>query len=105
VKLVIQSPARDDIQSQRRWYIEQGVSHIADRFRAAVFDSFKTIMSLPSVGSPRHYDNPYLEGLRVWPIKGFGQMHIYYLVRKREIVIVRILHDKRDVTAILEEKE
>jgi hypothetical protein len=40
--------------------------------------------------------NPRLSGFRIWPVEGFDQFRIYDLVQPDELIIVRILHDKRD---------
>ena len=60
---------------------------------------------MPSAGPPRPTSNPRLAGLRVWPVKGFGEFWVYYLVRDELLTVVRVLHDKRDVGRILNEQD
>jgi toxin ParE1/3/4 len=42
------------------------------------------------------------QNLRVWPVAGFETLRIYYLGLDDAIVIIRILHSKRNVRRILE---
>jgi len=46
--------------------------------------------------------SPRLAGLRTWPIEGFDDMKIYYLVADDALTVVRILHGRRDIERILE---
>jgi toxin ParE1/3/4 len=45
-----------------------------------------------------------LRGLRAWAVKGFDHFRVYYVVREDTVMVVRILHDKRDIGAILEKQ-
>jgi toxin ParE1/3/4 len=59
-------------------------------------------MAMPESGAPRPTTNLRLAGLRTWPVKGFDQFRIYYLLRPQHLIIVRILQDKRDIDTVLE---
>jgi len=61
-------------------------------------------LTAPKAGAPKHVGNPALAGLRTWPVRGFGEFRIYYLLRRDAFVVIRVLHGKRDVGAILEEQ-
>jgi plasmid stabilization system protein ParE len=37
-------------------------------------------------------------------VKGFDEFRIYYLLRRDTLIVVRVLHSKRDVAAILEKQ-
>jgi toxin ParE1/3/4 len=43
-----------------------------------------------------------LPGLRTWPIQGFDELRVYYLVRDDFLTVVRVLHGRRDIGSILE---
>jgi hypothetical protein len=43
-----------------------------------------------------------LQGLRSWPVKGFPAIRIYSLVQDGKLIVVRVLHGKRDLGPILE---
>ena len=54
------------------------------------------------MGAPKAVRNPALAGLRTWPVKGFEDIRIYYLVQREILKVVRILHGRRDIKPILE---
>ena len=102
MNLFIQEAAEQDILHQVTWYTEQGVPDVARRFGAAAGASIAAVMAMPESGAPRATANPRLSGLRTWPIKGFDQFRIYYLAQPDQLIIVRILHDRRDTDTLLE---
>jgi plasmid stabilization system protein ParE len=63
------------------------------------------LATAPEAGAPKRIENPALAGLRSWPIKGFDAFCVYYLTQLGEVAIVRVLHGKRDILAILEHRE
>ncbi len=101
MKLIVQTAARSDILSQYEFYVRRGVAEIADRFIGAARSAIDAAFDAPLTGSPRQSTNPRLSGLRTWPIKGFPESRIYYVPSDTAVVIIRLLHDKRDVAAIL----
>lgn len=42
-----------------------------------------------------------IDGLRRWPVKGFDEYWVYYLVRPEALTVIRVLHSKRDNDGIL----
>jgi toxin ParE1/3/4 len=104
VKLTIRPAARQDILHQYRHYLTLDLPHVAERFLASVENSIDALMAAPKAGSPRHFANPLLAGLRSWPVKGFEEFRIYYLERPCEVAVARILHGRRDIGAILEDE-
>jgi toxin ParE1/3/4 len=104
VKLLFLPSAGDDIVRQFEWYVAQGLPDVARRFRHSVQLSIESVLPRPQAGAPKHVRNPALVGLRTWPVKGFDQFHVYYLVREDVLLIVRVLHDKRDIGSILDKQ-
>ena len=99
---VIRARARDDIIRQFRWYlVEQDAANTAFRFVDAVEDSVKGLSLMSHMGTARRLRNPTLQGLLVWPVKDFEEFLIFYLLRGDTILIIRILHGKRDINRIL----
>jgi toxin ParE1/3/4 len=101
VKLAVLPSARTDVRDQIEYYLELDLPHVADRFQLAVNGAVDAALQRPKAGSPKHVRNPALSGLRAWPVKGFDEFRIYYLTRNDTLMVVRVLHDKRDVGAIL----
>jgi len=54
-------------------------------------------------GALRHIDNPRLTGLRTWPVNRFDDFNfkVYCLASSEWLTVVRILHGRRDIEAIL----
>jgi toxin ParE1/3/4 len=44
-----------------------------------------------------------IAGLRSWPIKGFEATRIYYIEADGVLLVLRILHGKRNVRRVLRE--
>ena len=105
MKFVLLPSADADIVRQFDWYAEQGLPDVAKRLRSSVESSIELALSRPKAGAPKLVRNPVLRDLRSWPVKGFGEFRIYYLLRQGKFTVVRILHGKRDIGAILEKQE
>lgn len=105
MKLFIQSSAEQDILRQIEWYSEQGLPDVARRFGIAVRFSVEALLKAPFAGSSRSTSNPQLADLRTWPVAGFDAFRVYYIARADDVQIVRILHGRRDVDAIVEEQD
>ena len=102
MKLIFLPSADADIVRQFRRYLGQGSRDVAQRFRSSVERSIALALSRPKAGAPRSVRNPALHDLRSWPVKGFDEFRIYYLLRHDTLTVVRVLHSKRDVASILE---
>ncbi len=89
---------------QFEWYAEQGLPDVAKRLRSSVESSIELALSRPKAGAPKLVRNPVLRDLRSWPVKGFDEFRIYYFLRQDMFTVVRILHGKRDIGAILEKQ-
>jgi len=105
VNLFIQASAEEDILRQVAWYAEQGLPHIARRFQTAVMASIDALLAMPEAGPPRPTGNARLAGLRAWSVKGFGEFWIYYLVHPERLIVVRVLHSKREIGRLLERQD
>ncbi len=101
MNLFIQEAAEQDILRQVAWYVEQGVPDVARRFSVAAGASIAAVMAMPESGAPKTTANPRLTGLRTWPVNGFDQFRIYYLAQADQLIIVCILHNKRDTDTLL----
>jgi toxin ParE1/3/4 len=104
VKLILLPSADADIVRQFRWYLAHASRDVAQRFRSSVEWSVTLALSRPKAGAPRSVRNPALRDLRSWPVKGFDEFRIYYLLRQDTLTVVRVLHSKRDIVAILEKQ-
>ena len=100
---IIRPRTRDDIIRQYRWYlVEKDAPDAAFRSPDAVEESVEQLLRIPGMGASKLLKNHALAGLRVWPIEGFEDMRIFYLVRGESLKVIRILHGNRDINRILE---
>jgi plasmid stabilization system protein ParE len=105
VKLFIQTAAEEDMLHQYEWCESRGLLDVADRFSAAVYASIAAAVKNPKAGAPKRVRNPQLAGLRSWPVRGFDEFHVYYIAHDDDVLaVIRVLHDKRDVGAILDKQ-
>jgi toxin ParE1/3/4 len=101
----LREAAEADILRQVEWYAAQGVPEVARRFHAAVLAAIAALLRLPEAGAPVALANPRLAGLRSWPVKGFAAFRLYYVVQDERLSVMRVLHGRRDIGAILEDQE
>jgi toxin ParE1/3/4 len=66
--------------------------------------SVNAISGQPAIAPPFILRNPDLKTLRSWPVAGFEAIRLYFLLDTDVMRIIRILHGKRDIRAILEKE-
>jgi plasmid stabilization system protein ParE len=103
VKVTYRQAARDDLIRQFRYYlVEQNLPEIALRFKSAVKRTVKALSQRPRIAPRYILRNTELKTLRSWPVAGFEALRLYFLLEHDTIRIIRILHGKRNVRAILQ---
>jgi toxin ParE1/3/4 len=96
--------AIDDLEDQTLYYLENAGEEIASRFLSAAEETLERLLDLPLSGATRAYLNPSLEGLRMFPVRGFERHVLFYRPTPEGLEFVRILHDARDLKTILEDE-
>lgn len=103
MKAFITPAAHEDIVRQYRYLLmEQDSPLAAERFLRAARTAIREACKRPGLGTTVQLKNPQLVGLRSWLIDGFPSIRIYYLISGPTFRVVRVLHGKRDLRAILE---
>ena len=69
---------------------------VGRRFLDSLEDTFEFLRDYPGVGWPFRTRRRDLKDMRVWPVRGFKRVLIYYRVTATHIVIKRVLHGSRD---------
>jgi toxin ParE1/3/4 len=96
-------PAADrDMDDQAAYLASHASLETALRFYDAANSTFGTLAGMPSIGERWPSANPRLAELRVWRIKGFENLLIFYRPSDDGIDIVRILHAARDLENALD---
>ena len=83
-------------------FISEKSSSTADRFMNAFEETLDFLSNMPEAGASYHSNNPTVQGLRTWRVKGFQKYVIFYRNERNEIVIVRVLHGARDAEGIFD---
>lgn len=101
--VVFRPLARLDVLEEYAYYANEASVAVADRFLVAAERAVEQIAESPRSGSPKTFQAPEIAGIRSMPIRAFRAIRIYYREEADQIVIVRVLHGKRDVETILSE--
>ncbi len=102
---IIRRPrATADLDDQTLYYLENAGEEVARRFLSAAEETLERLLDLPLLGATRTYLNPSLEGLRMFAVHGFERHVLFYRPTPEGLEFVRMLHDARDLKAILEDE-
>lgn len=80
-------------------YIADDNPEAAARFLEALESAFRLLAENNEIGSLRDFNNPRLEGIRMWPVHGFEHYLVFYVPTTTGIDVVRVLHSSRDIAA------
>ena len=98
------SPQADqDIDKQFAYLAEQASLDVALRLLEATQEAFQALVRMPEMGVNRDFHHPALEGLRMWPIKGFQHHLVFYRPTDSGIDVIRVLHAARDIRSLLDQ--
>jgi toxin ParE1/3/4 len=93
---VLSPEARDDLRDIRDYLVSQGGRRLARYVLQDITKAFRLLASRPGVGHLRQDLTPL--PVKFWPV--FSYL-IVYDPTAQPIAIVRVLHGRRDVPAIL----
>ncbi len=86
-------------------YLAAESPEVAERFLLAAETTFQFLLNTPRAGAPREWLNPLLVGLRMWPVRGFERVLIFYQTVDAQVRIVRLLHSARDIETALDPED
>lgn len=96
--------AKQDVQDAVDHYLGQGAPGAARTFVQALEAAYRLISAHPSSGSPSYVERfggpPRLRG---WALKGVPYV-VFYLECADRIDVVRVLHGRRDIPALMRER-
>lgn len=76
----------------------------ADRFAEAVAATFEDLARMPGKGSPKHFRNARLSGIRSWAVPGFPNHLILYQPIPGGIEVWAVSHGARNLPALLRKR-
>ena len=85
-------------------YLARSSEAAAQRLLEAAEQTFQELVQLPELGALCQFENPRLQGLRCWPVRGFKNYLIFYRLIPDRIEVLHVLHGARDLPSLLEEE-
>ncbi|HXL80286.1 MAG TPA: type II toxin-antitoxin system RelE/ParE family toxin [Pyrinomonadaceae bacterium] len=104
LRLALKPQADRDINNQFE-YIAKDNLEAAIRFYEAAFSAFEVLQTNPLIGPARAFENPELDNVRIWLVKGFDKYLIFYRATDELVEILRVLHTSRDIDRVLSNEE
>ena len=86
-------------------YIQQDSPQAAIRFLEAAEETFGTLAQMPELGGLFESRIAHFSDMRIWQIKGFPSILVFYRPIQGAVEIVRVLHSARDLAALFGEKD
>jgi toxin ParE1/3/4 len=74
----------------------------AIRFLDAAEQTFADLEAMPSMGAVCPLQNPQMQNVRQWRVRGFSKYVVIYRPLNGGVEILRVLHGSRDLPSILE---
>jgi toxin ParE1/3/4 len=78
---------------------------VMEKFLDAAEATFEELARMPLMGSPRPWLSDELADLRQWRVRGYNDFLIFYVPLGDGVEIVRVLHAKRNIRALLADEE
>jgi toxin ParE1/3/4 len=95
--------ARQDLIEQAAYLTENASARVADRFLTSVEQTATRLAGMPRMGHLwRSISLEPETEIRVWKVKGFPKILIFYRPESSGISVVRVLHGARDLPPLLE---
>ncbi|MFO1210431.1 MAG: type II toxin-antitoxin system RelE/ParE family toxin [Amaricoccus sp.] len=98
--LRLRPAARADSRRIAAYYAAEAGEPVAQSFLAALQRAFDHLRAYPASGSLRFEPDTGLPGLRVWPVRRFPHLLLYF-DRADHVDVARILHGSRDIPKLL----
>jgi toxin ParE1/3/4 len=100
-RAVQRTAARRDFVIHYAYLLEHAGFDVAARFLGAVEKTYADLAQMPGMGSPAKVTQGTHAGVRLWPIRGFGNYLVAYRSHGGDVAIERLLHAKQDYQRVL----
>lgn len=101
IRVGISAAALADEESAIGWYLAEAGSPGAQRFAAALGDSYELLGATPEVGSQRNAHSLGIPGLCAVKVERFPYL-VFYIQRPDSVDVLRVLHTRQDATVLAE---
>ncbi len=85
-------------------YIQRDSPEAAIRFLEAAQETFGALARTPGLGGLFESRNPRFSGVRIWQVKGFRSVLVFYRPIKGGVEIIRVVNGARDFAALFGEE-
>ena len=103
-RYVVLPRADEDLDEQADYLTVEANIGVALRFLEAAHDTFALLSSHPEMGWQCRLRHPGLASARVFRVKGFEKILIFYRLSRDRIEILRVLHGSQDLEALFEKE-
>jgi toxin ParE1/3/4 len=100
-RIVRRPQAKADLINHFVYLHENAGRETARRFLRAAKNSCEFIAEIPELGALKQFEHPDLEGVRMWPVKGFREYLLFYVPIPSGIRLIRVIHAKQDYWRVL----
>lgn len=101
--MIRQTKQAQDSISHHALYLALNASlEVSDRFVSAVDQTLIWLTQMPRVGRPAALADDALKDVRVWPVRGFTNHHLFYRPTEDGIELLYLFHAAQDVLPLLE---
>ena len=104
MSIQVQPRTRLDLVEQAEYYADRADIELAFRFQDCAASTFTLLRTQPHIGKPSPLRHEPLAGVREFPVQTFEKYLISYRATATGILILRVLHGARDISALLEEE-
>ena len=94
--------ANRDVEEAIDRYLAEASAKVALGFVDELEKAYAHIARHPAAGSPRYAHQLGLADLRFWPLGRYSYL-VFYIERDEQIDVWRVLHEKRDIPAWMNE--
>ena len=99
---LLREKARDDLRHQLAYYRREASQTVALQLRTVAESSLRFLEQNPGLGSPTLGKELEIENLRTWRLTGFPLLWLY-IEHPSHLDFVRLLGQRQDIVAILED--
>ena len=91
-----------DVESISGYLDEVAGPEVSDRLLYNIAKTLSHLVTFPSSGSLHYSEAASIDNLRMFPVTKFREYLVFYIDGPEEVVLVRLIHGKREVDVELD---
>ena len=95
--------ARLDLIEQADYLAEQASTEVAERFLASTERTVDELLEMPRMGRIWEGLQAETQNIRIWRVRDFPKILIFYRIETFGICVVRVLHGARDLPSLMKD--